>query len=48
MRNTELLRQLKSRQQSLERQLENCKWADTKLYNELLEVEQQIESLEKE
>lgn len=48
MKNAETLRHLRNRQQSLERQLENCKWTDTELYKQLLEVEDQIAELEKE
>lgn len=36
---------LKAHLNSLERQLENCKWTDKELYNRYLEVEKQIEEI---
>lgn len=41
----QILKNLKSKANSLERQLEACKWTNTEQYKELLDVEQQIEDL---
>lgn len=48
MSNTELLKHLHSRLQSLERQLESCHWTDKEMYQQYLDIEDQIEKLEKE
>lgn len=49
MKNKEqILKNLKSMANSLERQLEACKWTNTAQYKELLDIEQQIDELNKD